>query len=414
MNRPIRPAGSPTASHRRRMRLAVALVTLAASGSALADEPPRFALSGFGTLGIVRSDKDNYRFHSSSTQSGNTRGQDFDASADSVLGLQGTGRIDDRLDLTIQAISRQAVGYNYTPHVTWAYLHYRATPNLSVRAGRTTTPFFMFSDSLNVNYATPWLRPPVEVYSLNPFTDLDGIDLLYRIPMGEMDMELQGVFGQSAVSARSASSRLKNVRGIRVGAAGSGFSGQVGYTRTQMHLQWNDIGYQALHDLLVATGDAAGLAALSGNDSNAEFFSAGFQWEKNNWVSIAEFVKRRVGRYISSSHAWYVTLGYRFDTLTPYLTYSQQHEDQPAFAASVNPALAPVVGLFNNSRNTAQQTTALGLRWDAARNIAIKGQLERVTPAPSGRGMFTSDQAADYLKPATPATVLSLSLDFVF
>ena len=273
-------------------QLLTTLLLALAAGSAAADAPTRFALSGFGTLGVVRSDKDDYHFRSSGTQSANSPGQNFDPSVDSVLGIQGTGRLHDQLDLTVQAISRQATGYNYTPHITWAYLRYRATPALTVRVGRTTTPFFMFSDSLNLNYATPWVRPPSEVYNLNPFSDLDGIDLLYRIPLGEMDLEIQGLFGNSAVSARSASTRLKNAKGINFGLVGSGFSAHAGYARTRLELQWDDGFYRALSNLLTALDEKAALAELSGTKGTTEFFSAGFQWEKNNWLTIAEFAKR--------------------------------------------------------------------------------------------------------------------------
>ena len=391
-------------------QLLTTLLLALAAGSAAADAPPPFALSGFGTLGVVRSDKDDYHFRSSGTQSANSPGQNFDPSVDSVLGIQGTGRLHDQLDLTVQAISRQATGYNYTPHITWAYLRYRATPALTVRVGRTTTPFFMFSDSLNVNFATPWVRPPPEVYNLNPFSDLDGIDLLYRIPVGEMDLEIQGFFGNSAVSARSASARLKNAKGINFGLVGSGFSAHAGYARTRLELQWDANFSQALTRLLNAVDENAAPAELSGTKGTTEFFSAGFQWERNNWLIIAEFAKRRVDRYINSAHAWYVTTGYHFNNLTPYATYSQQIQDSPASEARLKPTLMPLL----DPRNNAQQGVALGVRWDIARNIALKSQIERIDAAPGSRGMFPSDVAADYLKPASPVHVFSMSVDFVF
>lgn len=400
---------------RRNLRPLLAAIAFSLAGSAAAsDEPPRFALSGFGTFGLTRSDKDNYRFHSSSTQPSTMPGQNFDPSTDSVLGVQGTARLSDKFDLTVQAVSRQAAGYDYTPHITWAYLHYRPIQSVSVRAGRTTTPFFMFSDSLNVNYATPWLRPPAEVYSLNPFSDLDGVDVLYRTPLGDMDMEIQGLVGQSAVLTRSASGRLRNARALRVGLAGTGFSAQAGYTRTDLHLNWTDGFHQALRGQLLAAGEAAAADELSGTHANAEFFSAGFQWEKNNWITIAEFAKRRVDRYISTAHGWYVTVGHRIDAFTPYVTYANQNQDTPAFCTPVPAIHAPLVGIYNNSRNTAQHTVAFGTRWDVARSIALKGQIERITPAPQSRGLFPSDTLADYLRPTTPVHVLSLSVDFVF
>jgi len=395
-------------------RLAALLAASLCCAAAAANEPPRFALSGFGTVGVARSDKDDYRFHSSSTQDSVSPGQNFDATADTVLGLQGTGQLNDQFDLTVQAISRQAVGYNYTPHVTWAYLNYRASPALTFRVGRTTTPFFMFSDSLNVNYATPWLRPPVEVYSLNPFSDLDGIDMLYRIPVGAMDLEVQGLFGNSTLKARSASGRLSNATGIRVGLAGSGFSAQAGYTRTDLELHWDDGLYQFLNNQFGLLGQTGAQAELSGKRGHARFFSAGLQWEKNNWITVAEYARRTVDRYINSAHAWYLTVGHRFGNLTPYAMYSQQRQDTAAFAHDTAPALAPLVDFYNTTRNTAQQTTALGLRWDVARNIAIKGQVERINVAPHSRGMFTPESAAAAFKPVPPIHVLSLSVDFVF
>jgi len=59
-----------------------------------------------------------------------------------------------------------------------------------------------------------------------------------------------------------------------------------------------------------------------------------------------------------------------------------------------------------------QSTRAVGLRWDALPNIALKGQFERVTPRHGSRGMlintgpgFVSGRAVD---------VVSVALDFVF
>lgn len=404
----------PLRTGKRVLTLVASLAVAATPGAFASDSPPAFTLSGFGTLGFTRSDKDNYRFHSSSTQSSTMPGQSFDPSIDSVLGLQGTAQLHDRVDFTLQAVSRQSAGDDYIPHVTWAFLHYRATPTLSFRAGRTTTPFFMFSDSLNVNYATPWLRPPAEVYSLNPFSDLDGVDMLYHTSAGSMDLEIQGLAGQSAVGTRSASGRLRNTRAIRIGLSGNGLTLQAGYTHTDLHLSWMDGAYRALRAQLAASGETEAIDELSGQDGKAEFYSAGFQWEKNNWIVIGEYAKRSVSRYISTAHAWYLTVGHRLDTFTPYLTYANQTEDQPAFRADVSPAHASLVGIYNDSRNTAQQSLAVGVRWDVARNIALKGQIERVTPAPHSRGLFPSDTLADYLRPATPVHMLSFSADFVF
>ena len=55
----------------------------------------------------------------------------------------------------------------------------------------------MLSDSLLVNYANVWVRPPVEVYSLVPVNELDGIDLFYREQVLGVELEAHPYFGSS-------------------------------------------------------------------------------------------------------------------------------------------------------------------------------------------------------------------------
>lgn len=395
-----------------KMTIATALVALT-STLALADEPSRVTLSGFGTLGLVRSDKDDFRYRSSTTQYTGA-GHHFDASIDSVIGAQGSVRLAERLDVTAQAITRKTPYDDYAPQITWAYLRYRATPTLTIRLGRTTTPFFMFSDSLNLNYITPWVRSPVEVYSLNPFSELNGIDMLYRAPLGAMDLEVQGFYGNSDLSAPATTNKLKDATGIKVALAGSGINLQAGYTRAHLEMQRSDTFLRTVTAALTASGDGHVVSDLTGSDGQAEFFSAGFQWEKGNWLTIAEYVKRKTNRYIGSSHAWYVTTGYRFGQLTPYATFAQQTEDSPITSASVAPSVTPLIDLFNATRNNAQKTISIGLRWDIARNTALKGQVERISPGPHGHGIFAPTTPAAYLRPSDPVHVLALSVDFVF
>ena len=58
-------------------------------------------------------------------------------------------------------------------------------------------PTFLVSDSRKVGYGNPWVRPPVEVYSLNPITTLDGVDASYRLHLGEVTNTLQADYGRN-------------------------------------------------------------------------------------------------------------------------------------------------------------------------------------------------------------------------
>ena len=50
---------------------------------------------------------------------------------------------------------------------------------------------------------------------------------------------------------------------------------------------------------------------------------------RGSWLA-PEFAKRKVDRYISTAHGWYITVGHRIDAFTPYLTYANQTQDNPA------------------------------------------------------------------------------------
>jgi hypothetical protein len=60
--------------------------------------------------------------------------------------------------------------------------------------------------------------------------------------------------------------------------------------------------------------------------------------------------------------------------------------------------------------NITQATTALGVRWDAYRNVAVKAQYERVDTK-GGYGLFRNVGGP---RPADPVQVLSLAVDFIF
>jgi hypothetical protein len=124
---------------------------------------------------------------------------------------------------------------------------------------------------------------------------------------------------------------------------------------------------------------------------------------------------RTVDRYTTSSVGWYLTSGYHFGALTPYVTYARQREVSTDISPTTGiPRLDSTIDLFNGLRNKAQRSVAVGIRWDAARNLALKAQLERVQPGPHGLGIFLSDNYQDNVNPGGPVHVLTLSTDFVF
>src|ERR1700683_742549 len=140
--------------------------------------PPIFSFSGFGTAGEVHSSQDQADFTGSVFQpngAGYTRR--WSPEVDSLLGAQLTANIAPKLSAVLQVIAEQNYNGTFTPHVEWANLKYQFTPDFSVRIGRVELPTFLFSDTRKVGYTYPWVRPPIEVYTLLPITAGDRAGL---------------------------------------------------------------------------------------------------------------------------------------------------------------------------------------------------------------------------------------------
>ena len=98
----------------------------------------------------------------------------------------------------------------------------------------------------------------------------------------------------------------------------------------------------------------------------------------------------------------------------PWRSRSAYSASPPVTTSTVPiPALQTGLDLFNASRRNAQRTEGIGVRWDVARNFALKGQFDLIRPGPDGLGIFVSPPAG-YLTPSGPIHVLSLSVDVVF
>jgi len=110
----------------------------------------------------------------------------------SLFGLQVSSNMGEGLTVTGQLIARG--NENYQPEFEWMYLSYNVTPTLNAKMGRIRTPFYMFSEYLEVGYTYPWIRPPVELYAAQ-VTNMDGLSFLYDMPIGKMDTQYMIVIG---------------------------------------------------------------------------------------------------------------------------------------------------------------------------------------------------------------------------
>jgi porin-like protein len=382
-----------------------------------------FSLSGFGTLGVVHSNEDQADF-ATNIFSPNGAGytSPWSVNVDSKIGAQIDAQLTPQLSAMIQAISQQNYDNTYTPHVEWANIKYELTPEFSIRVGRTVLPSFLFSDTRNVGYANPWVRPPVEAYSLVPIDTSDGVDASYVLHIGNWVHALVGTYGATATKQPDGSNaearRQWNISDtIEFGPA----TLRIAYQRADLTLD-------GLHSLFGAFRQfgAQGNALADEYDpysKTVNFVGIGGMYNPRDWFVAAEWGSTQLHSVLGESTSWYVSGGYRVAKFTPYLTYgalkaNSNTSDPGLNVAALPPSLAgPATGL-NAALNAVlgsiavQNTISVGSRWDFMRNIDLKLQYDHTRLGAGSPGTLINLQP-DF-RPGSTVDLLSIAIDFVW
>jgi hypothetical protein len=127
--------------------------------------------------------------------------------------------------------------------------------------------------------------------------------------------------------------------------------------------------------------------------------------------------------FIGDSRGWYVTGGYRFGAITPYVTLARVRVDSSTSDPGLSlgglpPSLAARAGGLNAALNgllgsvVQQKSVTLGARWDFARNAALKVQYDRLDLDNGSPGVLSNTQPG--FEPGGRVDLFSVTLDFVF
>lgn len=360
------------------------LVSMALAGvatGAVAQEADKvFSLSGFGTAGIVHSsiEKGDYVANLYEPKgAGYTDGTS--ATVDSKIGAQVDARLTDSLSAVVQVIMRQQPDGKFTPKIEWANVKYAITRDLSVRLGRTALPVFMVSETRQVGFANPWVRPPIETYSQFTLTNSDGVDLSYRHSFGAVSSTVQASYGKTKVDTiRPAGTITRDLKGD---ISSLGNTIEVGFLTVK--LGWNKADFTLVpvpNRILKFQSKVVNLGAI---------------YDPGNWFVQGEVTHSSLGTTSRATRNAYVTGGYRIGHLTPYLTYSMvTPDDDQVKLATIK-----------------QNTSSVGVRWDFHKNFDLKVQADHVSLGNGSTGLFTNVKTG---LAGSSGTVLSAAVDFVF
>jgi Gram-negative porin len=407
--------------------IAIALVVLMWDPSgARADDSSTsmFSFSGFGTLGLVHSSEPNADFVASSTSQASGAGfsRSWSADVDSRLGAQVTANFTTQISAVLQVISEQRYDNTYTPHVEWLNVKYQFTPDFYVRIGRIALPSFLVSDYRKVGFSNPWVRPPIEVYSLVPVTTNDGMDASYRLNAGQFTNTMQVTYGQSDITETTGIvDKARRTWGVSDTIERGALTVRVSY----LH---GNVTVASINPLFAAFRQfgPAGISLADKYDSDArpfDFVGVGGIYDAGRWFVMGEWGTTESHSALGKRSAWYGSGGYRFGKFTPYVTYAETRADSNTSDPGLNasafpPELGGTIAGLNAGLNALlrtipiQKTFSVGARWDFRKNVDLKLQYEHIRLGAGSAGTLSNAQPG--FQPGSTLNVFSAAVDFVF
>jgi hypothetical protein len=293
------------------------------------------------------------------------------------LGLQFQVAPTDQLSAVVQIMSQYQYDGTFRPDLEWANVKYQVTPDLSIRAGRIAVPTFMVSDSLNIGYALPFARIPLEVYAQLPETHSDGVDGSYRVHAWGATNTVQVFLG-------GFKSKLPN-QGTYDTHHLYGIVDTVDYGAATLHFSYQTLHYDLSFDGLVLPNDSQQIATI------------GASYDPGKWYISGELI-RAPDKAFGLFYGEYVNAGRRIGKVTPYVGFAHAHMSQ--------------VGSLGFGAFIHQDTETLGVRWDFRRNFDLKVQLDH-TQRLGGFNQYFVNQQPGFQQNGT-VEILTLLVDFVF
>ncbi|NRR32553.1 hypothetical protein HSX11_20500 [Oxalobacteraceae bacterium] len=386
-------------------------------------DKPAWSFGGYGSAGVVHSSEERADFTGSTLNPGSAgHGHRWASNVDSRLGVQLGLTLSPSWSAVLQLVSESTRLHAYRPAVEWANLQYRVSSDLSVRLGRIALPLFLAGDYRKASYALPWVRPPVDLYSAIPISNSDGIDASYRWRVAELNQVTQVMVGHtSAQLTRDTQAQSRRLLGLSNTTTSGALTVRVSAQHTRLSA---DVGMPMFNALRRFNAQGEALAErYQIKDTPTRVLALGLNYDPGQWFLMGEIGRASSASFFSDKTGAYLSGGYRYGNLSPYLTVSgvransATHSDGLALDGLAPERRAAAVAL-NNGLNallgaTAQQRTlSAGLRWDWRADYALKLQYDRIKPLHGSPGTLINVQPG--FRSDHAIGVFSVLLDFVF
>lgn len=362
------------------------------------EDDPVVKVSGFGTIGASYNPSREFDFVRDLLQSsgvGYSKRVDF--GIDSRLGLQVSAKASDQIELTGQVVSRRAL-HQFRPEVTWAYIKYMPTDELDLRLGRLGFDVYPLADSRNVAYSYIWVRPPVDYFGNLIVSYVDGVDAVYRYPIGNFTGKFKFFTGQAkeetSTDTPSVVFSLKGskILGAHLELQSQNWLARIGYTELVFANEFPNF------KTILATLRSPMLAMIAPNtpqlaqqlqfkDKKMRYFAAGLVYDDGplqaQWM-VSRIHSETLG--FSPSESAFFTLAYRIGQWTPYINFARTaplhiRPVVTGLPTQLDPSINQLeMGIQSivKATQSRQTTHSVGLRYALSPNSDLKFQIDRI------------------------------------
>ena len=352
-------------------------------------------LNGFMTAGAAYSDTAVTTLGGKSangvvSQDGNITNK-VGFSNDSRIGIQISAKVNPKVDVTGQLLARGRED-NYSMKADWAFVTYHVNDPLALRGGKVKLTTFLISDYIEVGYAYPWIRPPQEVYSSNPISTINGVDMLLRLNVGDFTFLFQPYYGTSqgaqslvpqevvgGIPALQCSPTAPPSNGACAwGPTPPGTVAYADFTADRMAGINLSVGTDVFTVRAGYLQTLVSAAAFGVREDDATFSSAGGTLDWHNVVLYGEYFQREIkgaaNRAFPNQKGFYTTAGYRMGQFLPNVTYAKLDKNVHTGDLGI-----PVM----------QTSVTLGLRYELGAGAALKLEAQQVKPEVGATGVGT-------------------------
>jgi len=261
----------------------------------------------------------------------------------------------------------------------WFYASYSVTDNFRVRLGKLNLQTFLLSDYIEVGNLYPWVRPPEEVYALNPMRNFPGAELLHVSHFGKNTTLTSQFFIGSAQVDISPVTRFKaeNGFGINFQLDHPNFTLRIGgitptVKLTQNHVIFHDDAGNPIFQSIGGTLD---------EEDRMYMLTAGYSFNLGGLIGYGEYIDVQAdgvtGAIFPDQTGYYVTFGYQIGSFLPFIT-AAGNDGESNYAALFD-STSPVFG-FQPNPLVIQDSITFGLRYDINDYADIKFEWKSVDP----------------------------------